>query len=356
MKLLHFKDSRLKEVCVCETASLRKAMAVMTQSSLRLIPVLKEDGQSLVGVLADGDIRRYLAAYGNVDDPVILVANTRPRIHTRPLSSQNAQSAMQLSGVEYLPVVQEGVLTDLYVLWAINAPSALTAVIMAGGLGSRLAPHTNDCPKPLVQLGDRPILTHIIENLRDQGVRKFVLCLNYLGQMIVDHYGDGSDLDVEISYVHETKRLGTGGALSLVPADQLSEPFLCMNGDILTDLDANALYEAHLATNWAGTMVTRDFQYQVPYGVIRKDDDGEFVGSDEKPSLSYPINAGIYMLSKDVLPLIPPDTFYDLPTLFNELIETPQSAGTFGHDGRWIDIGSVSELERARKIFESRAS
>lgn len=356
MKLLHYKDSRLKKVCVSETATLRKAMAVMNQSSLRLIPVLKSGSQELVGVLADGDIRRYLAADGNVDDPVIAAANTRPRIHTCPLKPQNAQSAMQLSGVEYLPVVQDGIMTDLYVLWAVNAPSALTAVIMAGGLGSRLAPHTDECPKPLVELGGKPILTHIIENLRDQGVRKFVLCLNYLGQMIVDHYGDGSALNVDILYVHENKRLGTGGALSLVSVDQLSDPFLCMNGDILTDVDANALYETHLASDWFGTMVTRDFQYQVPYGVIRRDDGGGFEGSDEKPSLSFPINAGIYMLSKNVLPFIPQDTFYDLPTLFNELIKTPQSAGTYGHDGRWIDIGSVSELERARRIFESRAS
>jgi len=353
MKLIHYQDSRLKEVCVPETATLREAMAVMNQSSLRLIPVLKADGQSLVGVLADGDIRRYLAADGHVDDPVTSAANTSPRVHTTPLEPQNAQSAMQSSGVEYLPVVQDGVITDLYVLWAINAPLALTAVIMAGGLGSRLAPYTDNCPKPLVQLGDKPILTHIIERLRDQGVRRFVLCLNYLGHMIVDHFGDGAALDVNISYVHENKRLGTGGALSLVPTDQLSEPFLSINGDILTDVDVNALYETHLANNWSGTMVTRDFHYQVPYGVIRRDQDGGFVGCDEKPSVPFPINAGIYMLSKNILPLIPQDTFYDLPALFNELTEAPHSAGTFGHDGRWIDIGSVPELERARRIFES---
>lgn len=353
MKLIHYKDSRLEEVCVSEAATLRQAMDVMNLSSLRLVPVLAADDQQLVAVLADGDIRRYLAGGGNVDDPVIVAANTTPKAHTAALQPQNAQSAMQASGVEYLPVVQDGVITDLYVLWAINAPMALTAVIMAGGLGSRLAPYTDNCPKPLVLLGDKPILTHIIEHLRDQGVRRFVLCLNYLGQMIVNHYGDGSSLDVNISYVHENKRLGTGGALSLIAPDLLSEPFLSMNGDILTDVDVNELYNTHIANEWAGTMVTRDFQYTVPYGVIQRDEDGGFVGSDEKPTLSFPINAGIYMLSKSVLSLIPQDTFYDLPTLFNGLTKTPQAVGTFGHSGRWMDIGTVPELERARKIFES---
>lgn len=354
MKLIHYKNSHLDAVCVPDTVTLREAMAVMNQSSLRLVPVVKPDTHALVGVLADGDIRRYLAGVGTVDDPVIAAVNTSPKVRDTGLDPKNARTEMQARGVEYLPVTQDGVITDLYVLWAINAPLALTAVIMAGGLGTRLAPYTDNCPKPLVDLGGKPILTHIIEHLRSQGVRRFVLCLNYLGQMIVNRYGDGSALDVSISYVHENKRLGTGGALSLISPDLLSEPFLSMNGDILTDIDVNALYETHLASDWTGTMVTRDFQYTVPYGVIRQDDDGGFKGSEEKPTLSFPINAGIYMLSKAVLPMIPQDTFYDLPTLFDGLTKPPHAAGTFGHEGRWIDIGSVSELERARSIFESK--
>lgn len=354
MKLIHYTNSRLHAVCVPDSCSLREAMAVMNQSSLRLVPVVRADNHALVGVLADGDIRRYLAGAGTVDDPVTSAANVTPRVRDTALDPKDARSEMQARGVEYLPVTQDGVITDLYVLWAINAPLALTAVIMAGGLGSRLAPYTDNCPKPLVELGDKPILTHIIEHLRAQGVRRFVLCLNYLGQMIVNRYGDGSAMDVSISYVHETKRLGTGGALSLISPDLLSEPFLSMNGDILTDVDVNALYETHQASGWEGTMVTRDFQYTVPYGVIRRDDTGGFEGSEEKPTLSFPINAGIYMLSKNVLPLIPKDTYFDLPSVFDALTKPPHTAGTFDHNGRWIDIGTVPELERARSIFESK--
>lgn len=353
MNLIHYQGDRLQGVCISPEMTLRAAMAAMNRSSLRLVPVVDPENRHLTGVLADGDIRRYLAADGTtVEDPVARAANTRPTVRTTPLPPGDARDEMQTRGVEYLPVTRDGVLTDLFVLWAINAPVELTAVIMAGGLGTRLAPYTDNCPKPLVELGGKPILSHILEHLRGQGVTRFVLCLNYLGDMIVNRYGDGSALDVSIQYVHEDKRLGTGGALSLIPQGWLSDPFLSMNGDILTDVDVNALYDAHRDSGWAGTMVTRDYKYTVPYGVIRRSDAGGFEGSDEKPTLSFPINAGIYMLGKEMLPLIPKDTFFDLPTLFDNALAGGRTAGTFTHDGRWIDIGSVAELKRARAIFE----
>lgn len=351
MRLIHYTNGRLSSVCVPHESTLREAMAVMNAHSLRLVPIVDAE-QRLRGVLADGDIRRHLAGPGTPDDPVSQAANARPTVCESPLESRNARAEMQRRGVEYLPVTSEGRITDLYVLWAINAPLELTAVIMAGGLGSRLSPHTDNCPKPLIELGGKPILTHIIEHLRGQGVRRFVLAVNYLSQMIVNQYGDGSALDVSIDYVHETKRLGTGGALSLIAPEKLSEPFLSMNGDILTDIDVNALFDAHRDSGWAATMVTREFQYAVPYGVVRKSAEGHFEGSDEKPTLSFPINAGIYMLSREALPIIPRDTFFDLPTLFDQLRHEGLTAGTFGHDGRWIDIGTQDELQRARAIFE----
>lgn len=354
MKLVHFNNSRLKEICVPDHYSVREAMAVMNRCSLRLVPVTDPERRTLIGLLADGDIRRYLADGGSVDERVTLAANKTPYVRQTPLDPQDARSEMQAHSVEYLPVTRDGVITDLFVLWAINEPLTLSAVIMAGGLGSRLAPYTDNCPKPLVELAGKPILTHIIEHLKSQGVMHFVLCLNYLGHMIVERYGDGSGLGVNISYVHEKKRLGTGGALSLIPTELLSEPFLSMNGDILTDIDVNALREFHAANGWQGTMVTRDFQYTVPYGVIRRSESGAFQGSDEKPTLSFPINAGIYMLSKSTLSQVPEDTFYDLPSLFDSFAAEPEGAGTFPHSGRWIDIGTTAELERARKILENQ--
>jgi NDP-sugar pyrophosphorylase family protein len=275
-------------------------------------------------------------------------------VRTEPLGVGSARQELQARKTEYLPVTQDGILTDMFVLWAVNTPLDTVAVIMAGGLGTRLSPLTDNLPKPLVELAGKPILTHIIEHLREQGVSRFVLSLNYLGDMIVNQYGTGRDLGVEINYVRENKRLGTGGALSLIDPAQLSEPFLCMNGDILSDIDVNALLAQHQENGWHGTMVAKEFHYTVPYGVVRRSDSGEFRGSDEKPTLSFPINAGIYMLSTDVLGMIPKDEFFDLPTLFDKLSETPGRAGTSVHPGRWIDIGSMAELDRAQQLYESK--
>lgn len=354
MRVIHFSGSKLRDICVTVETSLREAMKLMTDHSIRLVPVIDPKTMYLVGVLADGDTRRFLSADGSVDDAVGLACNRSPKVMTDPLSVGNARQELQLRKTEYLPVTQDEILTDMFVLWAVNTPLDTVAVIMAGGLGSRLAPITNTCPKPLVELAGKPILTHIIEHLRDQGVSRFVLSLNYLSDMIVNQYGTGRDLSVEITYVRETKRLGTGGALSLIDEAQLSEPFLCMNGDILSDIDVSAIMQRHKENGWQGTMVAKEFHYTVPYGVVRRSDTGEFQGSDEKPTLSFPINAGIYMLSKEVLSMIPKDEFFDLPTLFDKLSETPGRAGTCVHDGRWIDIGSLAELDRAQKLYEGK--
>lgn len=351
MKLNHYNSDQLKNISVAPEQGLRVAMNIMSENALRLIPVVEPETMRLVGVLADGDIRRFLLT-GSLDALVKEAANTTPIVATTEITLRNARSEMSTRGVDYLPVVKDGIVTDLFVLWAVYDSPSITAVIMAGGLGSRLSPITDNCPKPLVELGDKPILGHIIEHLRDQGVDRFVLCLNYLGDMIVDRFGHGSELGVQIEYVTEKMRLGTGGALSLVNEEWLTDSFLCMNGDILTDLDVSALTDEHNRSGSVATMVTRDFHYTVPYGVIQRDDHGRFLGSSEKPTVSFPINAGIYMLQKPVLSEIPKDEFFDLPTLFQKLLSKGQAVGTHAHEGRWIDIGTIDELERARKILQ----
>ncbi len=352
MRLENRNGSALDQICVHDGQSVLEAMKIMSKAGLRLIPVLAADDNTFAGVVADGDIRRFLSDGGQMEDDVGQATNRTPATLDHSMSQTEARALMLRRGIEYLPVVKDGQLSSLYVLWVTASTQELTAVIMAGGLGSRLAPLTDNCPKPLLPLGDKPILTHIIENLRDQGVGRFVLSTNYLSEMIVDHYGDGSSLDVSISYVHETSRMGTGGALGLVDPAELSEPFLCLNGDILNDIDVDALREQHQSNQWDATMVVRDFSYTVPYGVVKTSADEAFVGAEEKPTTHYRINAGCYMLSKSVLGVVPQDKFYDLPTLFSDMLERGMKGGTYMHKGRWIDIGDIKELERARNIFK----
>lgn len=352
MRLANYSGADLIPICVREDQTVLEAMKIMSKAGLRLVPVVSDADSGFSGVLADGDIRRFLSGGGQMDAPVGQATNRKPATLDHQISLADARALMLRRGVEYLPLVQNGRLQSLFVLWVTSGAEALTAVIMAGGLGSRLAPLTDNCPKPLLPLGNKPILSHIIESLRDQGVNRFVLSTNYLSEMIVDHYGDGSALDVTISYVHETARMGTGGALGLVDAADLSEPFLCLNGDILNDIDVEALRLQHQTNHWDATMVVRDFSYTVPYGVVNTSPDEAFVAAEEKPTTHYRINAGCYMLSKSVLSVVPKDEFYDLPTLFSDLVQRGMKGGTYMHKGRWIDIGNLSELKRARAIFE----
>lgn len=352
MRLESYSGQKLVEICVSEDQSLRRTMEVMSRAGMRLVPVLTPQGDRFVGVVADGDLRRFIAQGGSLDDAVGLAANRTPSVIDHDLPAAEMRALMQRRGVEYLPQVQAGQIEAMHVLWVGASQRDLTAVIMAGGLGSRLAPLTNDCPKPLLPIADKPILTHIIEHLRDQGVSRFVLSVNYLSDMIIDHYGDGTEHGVSIEYVHETMRMGTGGALGLIDPDALSEPFLCLNGDILNDIDVTALQQAHQARGWDATMVVREHALTVPYGVVKTTEAGDFHAAEEKPTLNFNINAGFYMLSKSVLALVPRGVFYDLPTLFSDLQQRAMRGGTYKHHGRWIDIGNVNELERARKIYE----
>lgn len=351
MKLTSYSSDALHRLVVLGEHSLRRTMETMSGAGLRFIPVLDGDGR-MIGAVADGDMRRYIAAGGKLDDPVRLAANPHPISIDRPMTPADIRSLMIRRGIESLPELREGRLHALHVLSVSSDPGELTVVLMAGGLGSRLAPLTDTCPKPLLMMGNKPILTHIIEQLRDQGVRRFILSVNYLAEMLVSHYGDGSDHDVFIDYVHETKRMGTGGALSLIDPQSLSENFMVCNGDILTDIDVPELLQAHVTGDWQATMVVREHSYTIPYGVVRRSDEGGFLGAEEKPTMHYCINAGIYMLSKHVLDVVPADMFYDLPTLFADLPKHGMRGGTYAHSGRWIDIGNAVDFERARSIYE----
>lgn len=356
MRLAKYFGHDLDALCVPENQTTRKTMEAMSRAGVRLVPVLSDVDGSFVGVVGDGDLRRYLGNGGDIDAAVGLATNRHPTVIQTDMPLSDVRSLMQRRGVEYLPKLRNGRLEALYVLWVSSSPQQLTAVIMAGGLGSRLSPLTDTCPKPLLTIAGEPILTHIIEHLRDQGVTRFILSVNYLSEMIVNHYGDGSDLEVSIEYVHETMRMGTGGALGLIDTMALSDPFLCLNGDILNDVDIDALHLQHDSNGWDATMVVREHSYTVPYGVVKTAANGEFHHAEEKPTMAFNINAGIYMLSKSALSVVPRGVFYDLPTLFTDLKVRDMRGGTYSHPGRWIDIGNIAEFERARKIYEGNGN
>lgn len=353
MQLISHTADKLESFRVSPQDSLRQTMETMSRAGLRFVPVIDMAG-TMIGAVADGDIRRYIAAGGRLDDPVLQASNRNPILIDKPMPSAEIRALMLRRGIESLPEIRHGRLHALHVLSVGVVPNELTAVMMAGGLGSRLSPLTDNCPKPLLMMGSKPILTHIIEQLRDQGVRRFILSVNYLAEMLINHYSDGRELGVSIEYVHETRRMGTGGALGLIDAQSLPEHFLVCNADLLNDVDVPALLKTHQDSGWDATMVVREHSYTIPYGVVKRSDSGDFVGAEEKPTMHYCINAGIYMLSKSVLDIVPKGIFYDLPSLFSDLPRHGLRGGTYTHSGRWIDIGSITDFNRARSIYEGR--
>ena len=223
---------------------------------------------------------------------------------------------------------------------------------MAGGFGSRLQPLTDNCPKPMLKVGPRPLLETIILRLKAQGFRNFYISIYYLAEQIKEHFGDGSQFGVNVNYVVEDSPLGTGGALSMLPPSISKLPLLMLNGDILTNIDFKQLLEYHNKNNNAATMCVKQYQYQVPYGVI--EGDGHIVTSiNEKPTHSFFVNAGIYVLNNSIVTSLDNKEVKDMPSLLEEKMESGETVSMFPIHEYWLDIGRMEDLQRAQKDFDN---
>jgi NDP-sugar pyrophosphorylase family protein len=232
----------------------------------------------------------------------------------------------------------------------------MKTLILAGGKGVRLRPLTYSIPKPLLPIGEKPILEEIIERLRAQGLRDLIIAVGYRAELIETYFRDGSQLGVSIEYVRETQPLGTAGPLSLVRAEcslPAAEPLVAMNGDILTDLDMRALVDAHRAAGNELTVATREFALQHPYGVLRVEG-GRIAGITEKPVVTDTISAGVYVIEPAALELVPRDAFFDMPDLINALIGAGRRVGAYAFEGEWLAIDGLDQLEDAARMAAER--
>ena len=219
-------------------------------------------------------------------------------------------------------------------------------VIMAGGLGSRLGQLTKETPKPMLSIGSKPMLQHLIEQFRDQGFRKFILCVNYKKDIIRNFFSDGEKLGVKITYIEEEKRLGTAGALSLIQPS-INVPYFVVNADILVNIDFMKLLSFHIKSESLATMCVRQYQMQVPYGVVNSNDRNQLLSIDEKPSLSFNVNAGVYLLDPSINSFVPNNKFFDMPSLFDILIDKGIPSTAYPINDYWLDIGHKADLEQA---------
>jgi NDP-sugar pyrophosphorylase family protein len=220
---------------------------------------------------------------------------------------------------------------------------------MAGGLGTRLRPLTENTPKPLLPVGGRPLLETIVENFANQGFQKIFLSVNYKAEMFEQHFGDGSRFGVQIEYIHESDRMGTAGALTMLPS-RPENPLIVMNADLLTTLDFRQFLEFHRAHRAKATMGVREYAFQVPYGVVEADGE-RLVSISEKPVHQFFVSAGMYILEPEVLDRIPAGCFFDMPTLFQSMLDEKVDAAVFPVREYWLDIGRLDDLERAQVEF-----
>jgi len=341
---------RWRRALLDKNATLRQAIRGLEESATQIMLVVDDYG-ILLGTLTDGDIRRGLLRGVELDSPVESIMHREALVVPPQMSQDMALNLMQTNVIHALPVVDAARrVVGLHLLKELLIPAhrANPMVIMAGGRGTRLRPHTENCPKPLIPVGGKPMLEHIIERAKTDGFRNFILAIHYLGHMIEEYFGDGSRWDVRIDYLREQAPLGTAGALSLLePAPQM--PFLVTNGDVLTDIRYAELLDFHSRHLATATMAVRQHEWQHPFGVVHIKG-VDIVGFEEKPIARSHINAGVYVLEPVTLKSLVRAEHCDMPTLFGRLQEQVCRTIVYPMHEPWLDVGRPDDLERARQL------
>ena len=344
MKLDHILISEDKSIL----DALRKLNAIRDVS--RLILFVHDDNGIIRGSLTDGDIRRSLAKSADIEKSVGKICN-------KNFVFENAKAGFidikkyRNSNIKILPLLDEDMkLVQIIDLGRQRAVLPMEAMVMAGGRGKRLSPLTDDIPKPMLMLGDKPIIEHNIDRLISYGIKKIYISVKYLGDQIKDYFGDGSSKGIEIEYVWEDEPLGTAGALSLVDNFKTNYIIL-MNSDLFTDVNFEDLYLKLINENSDMVVASTEYKVDVPYAVFETKDD-KVINFQEKPSYVYHSNAGVYILKKSLIDKIPKNKFYDITDLMDDVV---QNGGQLVHDpivGFWIDIGKPVDYKQAQEFVK----
>ena len=340
--------------CIRPSASIREAIAAIDRSCKGIMLVTDEAG-ILQGTITDGDIRRAMLVGENLDAPVtILLKRKKTSRYSKPVTAPIGTDPAELLCIMHEKIVHqiplldgEGRVAGLITMDDLLPDQILPlqTVVMAGGFGQRLRPLTEGMPKPMLKVGDRPILQRMIEQLKSVGIRRVNLTTHYRGDLIKEHFGDGKKFGMDICYVNEDQPLGTAGVLGLITPSH--EPLLVINGDIMTEVNFGALLHFHKEHKADMTVAVRAYEMSIPYGVVESDG-VEITHISEKPMIRHFINAGIYLINPDICQSLPKGEAFDMPDLITKLVLEKRRVISFPIREYWLDIGRIEDYQKAQ--------
>lgn len=341
----------LKDHIISAAATIKEALAVLDKQGLIANVLFVADKNNVLqGSLTDGDVRRALLNGIEINASVQEAMKKNCRYLTKGAINKKEMDACKALGIFFLPVVDENKkIVSVLNLKNYKSFIALDAVLMAGGKGKRLHPLTEKIPKPLLQIGDRPIIEHNIDRLKNFGVENVFISINYLGEKVVEHFGDGANKGISISYIKETKPLGTVGSIKLAEKNFVEDTILIMNSDLLTTIDFAEFYDAFVVSNADMAVAATSYHVDIPYAVLEVKNDNVVESLKEKPRYTYYSNAGIYLLKKSMLAYIPDGEIFDSTDLMETLIASGKKIITYPILGYWLDIGKLDDYKKAQE-------
>jgi len=346
----------LKSLFVSSSNTMLEVMQRINEAAQGISLVLDPDGR-LLDTVTDGDLRRAVLAGTNLHRPVSELRSKPHQPFTMPASTSRTELARVLreNRLRHIPLVDDyGHVVDMVQISDLitdqSATLGVSAVVMAGGYGARLRPLTNEIPKPMLPLGDKPLVEHTIENLRRYGVQQVYMATHYKPEAFSNHFGDGRAFGVQIDYIHEEQPLGTAGVLASLPKGD--DPLLVINGDIVTDVSYGAMLRFHQESAAEMTVGVRQYEFSVPYGVMEME--GMSIrGVKEKPTHNFFVNAGVYLLERSAAEHVPSGCSFDMPQLIETLLSFDKKVIGFPISEYWLDIGRMSDYEKARSDAEA---
>lgn len=335
--------------CINPDSTIEDAMKAIDKNLTGAALVV--DNQKYVkGIITDGIIRRALLGGHKIEDKIEGIYSKEFKSVNKLVAKKKVKELMLKQKIRQVPLLdEEGKLVDLYFLDDIigHQEKDNYVFILAGGLGTRLRPLTETVPKPMLKVAGKTILEHIIEQFKEYGFKKFIISINYKGEIIENYFKDGKEFDIEIDYVRENKKLGTAGSIRLAK-DKLNKSFIVINGDILTGIDFENFLEYHDKNKFDITVGVRNYEMRVPYGVIVTEN-SIITDIEEKPSYNFNINSGVYVLSKEVIDYIPENEEYDMTELIKVVGINNGKSGVYKITEYWSDIGHMDDFNRAKE-------